>query len=162
MILRKKSWRTGQSRPESKMQVKTRPSPRTFFRPGNFFCHRRAALRLVGGGSAGGSVAETGGLQTPGWQAVSTAQQHAHVSNVIINATCWSFDHDDSNLVSGDGQKMNVDIPSPRRPQGLFLAAALLRLALFYAFPGLPELVAGRVEVSTPVNSFKRCMLCPP
>lgn len=55
---------------------------------------------------------------------------------------------------------MNVDISSLKRPQGLFLTAAILRLVLFYAFPGLPELVAGRVEVSTPVNSFKRCM-CP-
>lgn len=53
---------------------------------------------------------------------------------------------------------MNVETLSLRRPQGLFLTAALLRLVLFYAFPGLPELVAGRVEVSTPVNSFKRCM----
>lgn len=58
---------------------------------------------------------------------------------------------------SGDGSKMNVDIASLKRPQGLFLAAAALRLVLFFAFPGLPELVAGRVEVSTPVNSFKRC-----
>lgn len=55
---------------------------------------------------------------------------------------------------------MNVDISSLKRPQGLFLAAAILRLALFFVFPGLPELVAGRVEVSTPINSFKRCM-CP-
>lgn len=53
---------------------------------------------------------------------------------------------------------MNVDIQSLKRPQGLILAAAALRLALFFVFPGLPELVAGRVEVSTPVNSFKRCM----
>lgn len=52
---------------------------------------------------------------------------------------------------------MNVEISSLKRPQGLFLAAAALRLALFFLFPGLPELVAGRVEVSTPVNSFKRC-----
>lgn len=51
---------------------------------------------------------------------------------------------------------MNVDIASLKRPQGLFLTAAALRLVLFFAFPGLPELVAGRVEVSTPVNSFKR------
>lgn len=60
----------------------------------------------------------------------------------------------------GDGSKMNVDISSLKRPQGLFLSAAILRLALFFVFPGLPELVAGRVEVSTPINSFKRCM-CP-
>ncbi|CAN8101584.1 unnamed protein product [Discula destructiva] len=51
---------------------------------------------------------------------------------------------------------MNADISSLKRPQRLFLAAAVLRLALFFVFPGLPELVAGRVEVSTPINSFKR------
>lgn len=53
---------------------------------------------------------------------------------------------------------MTMEISSLRRPQGLFLTAAILRLALFFVFPGLPEVVAGRVEVSTPVNSFKRCM----
>lgn len=53
---------------------------------------------------------------------------------------------------------MTVEISNLKRPQGLFLVAAVLRLALFFLFPGLPELVAGRVEVSTPVNSFKRCM----
>lgn len=53
---------------------------------------------------------------------------------------------------------MNGSNPSLKRLQGLYLAAAVLRLVLFFAFPGLPELVAGRVEVSTPVTSFKRCM----
>lgn len=40
---------------------------------------------------------------------------------------------------------------------GLYAAAASLRLALFTLFPGLPDLLTGRVEVSTPVTSFKRC-----
>ncbi|KAF2735522.1 PIG-U-domain-containing protein [Polyplosphaeria fusca] len=38
----------------------------------------------------------------------------------------------------------------------LFGAAAAVRLILFTAFPSLPNLLAGRVEVSTPVTSFKR------
>ncbi|KAF2110447.1 CDC91 cell division cycle 91-like protein [Lophiotrema nucula] len=38
----------------------------------------------------------------------------------------------------------------------LFGAAAAVRLLLFTAFPSLPTLLAGRVEVSTPVTSFKR------
>ncbi|KAF1936541.1 PIG-U-domain-containing protein [Clathrospora elynae] len=38
----------------------------------------------------------------------------------------------------------------------LFGAAAAVRLLLFTVFPALPELLAGRVEVSTPVTSFKR------
>lgn len=40
----------------------------------------------------------------------------------------------------------------------LFAAAAAVRLLLFTVFPALPDLLAGRVEVSTPVNGFKRCM----
>ena len=40
----------------------------------------------------------------------------------------------------------------------LFGGAAALRLLLFTVFPGLPNLLAGRVEVSTPVTSFKRRM----
>lgn len=38
----------------------------------------------------------------------------------------------------------------------LFGAAAVTRLLLFTVFPALPTLLAGRVEVSTPVTSFKR------
>jgi phosphatidylinositol glycan class U len=40
----------------------------------------------------------------------------------------------------------------------LFAAAAAVRLLLSAVFPALPELLAGRVEVSTPVTSFTRCM----
>ncbi|KAL8792638.1 MAG: hypothetical protein Q9195_004766 [Heterodermia aff. obscurata] len=43
-----------------------------------------------------------------------------------------------------------------RRKITLFGAAAVLRLILFVAFPSLPKLLAGRVEISTPVTSFKR------
>lgn len=39
---------------------------------------------------------------------------------------------------------------------GLYGAAAALRLALFAFFPTLPDLLTSRVEVSTPVTSFKR------
>lgn len=39
----------------------------------------------------------------------------------------------------------------------LSAVAAVLRILLVLAFPGLPDLLTGRVEVSTPVNSFKRC-----
>jgi hypothetical protein len=44
-----------------------------------------------------------------------------------------------------------------RRRVGLFCAAALLRCLLFVVFPSLSDLLAGRVELSTPVTSFKRC-----
>jgi len=40
---------------------------------------------------------------------------------------------------------------------GVYAAAAALRLALFVLFPSLPDLFTGRVEISTPVTSFKRC-----
>ncbi|KAI1802865.1 PIG-U-domain-containing protein [Daldinia bambusicola] len=39
---------------------------------------------------------------------------------------------------------------------GLYAAAALLRLILFAVFPELPDLLTARVEISTPVTSFKR------
>ncbi|PHH75587.1 hypothetical protein CDD82_4382 [Ophiocordyceps australis] len=39
---------------------------------------------------------------------------------------------------------------------GVYVGAALLRLVLTLAFPGLPNLLTGRVEISTPVTSFKR------
>ncbi|KAH8594591.1 GPI transamidase-like protein component PIG-U [Bisporella sp. PMI_857] len=47
---------------------------------------------------------------------------------------------------------MSID----RRKATLFGAAAAVRLLLFTSFPTLPDLLTGRVEVSTPVTSFKR------
>jgi phosphatidylinositol glycan class U len=47
---------------------------------------------------------------------------------------------------------MDID----RRKATLFGAAAAVRLLLFTSFPSLPNLLTGRVEVSTPVTSFKR------
>ncbi|OJJ44606.1 hypothetical protein ASPZODRAFT_160692 [Penicilliopsis zonata CBS 506.65] len=47
-------------------------------------------------------------------------------------------------------------MPVDRRKTAVFSAAVLLRLLLFFVFPSLPDLLTGRVEVSTPVNSFKR------
>ncbi|KAL9138156.1 MAG: hypothetical protein Q9175_000627 [Cornicularia normoerica] len=43
-----------------------------------------------------------------------------------------------------------------RRKAILFTSAAALRFVLFFAFPSLPVLLTGRVEISTPVTSFKR------
>ncbi|OQE39215.1 hypothetical protein PENCOP_c007G01227 [Penicillium coprophilum] len=43
-----------------------------------------------------------------------------------------------------------------RRKIAVFGAAFVLRLLLACLFPSLPDLLTGRVEVSTPVNSFKR------
>lgn len=39
----------------------------------------------------------------------------------------------------------------------LWAAAIVVRSLPAIAFPTIPELLARRVEVSTPVNSFKRC-----
>ncbi len=44
-----------------------------------------------------------------------------------------------------------------RKTVVVFAAAAAVRLLLFTAFPGLPATLTGRVEISTPVTSFKRC-----
>ena len=48
-----------------------------------------------------------------------------------------------------------------RRKPLLFGAAAGLRLFILICFPSLPTLLTGRVEISTPVTSFKRrtCVL---
>ncbi|EPQ62783.1 GPI transamidase subunit [Blumeria graminis f. sp. tritici 96224] len=43
-----------------------------------------------------------------------------------------------------------------RKKVALFSAAAAIRLILFTAFDGLPDLLSARVEISTPVTSFKR------
>ncbi|KAL8314967.1 hypothetical protein RB597_006893 [Gaeumannomyces tritici] len=51
---------------------------------------------------------------------------------------------------------MNGGIMTPGSTAGLYAAAAALRFALFALFPGLPDLLTGRVEISTPVSSFKR------
>lgn len=45
-----------------------------------------------------------------------------------------------------------------RRKVAVFGAAFVFRLLLVCLFPSLPDLLTGRVEVSTPVNSFKRRM----
>lgn len=44
-----------------------------------------------------------------------------------------------------------------RRKFCVFGAAVALRVLLVALFPGLPDLLTGRVEVSTPDSSFKRC-----
>ena len=41
----------------------------------------------------------------------------------------------------------------------LYGVAAALRLILSVGFPSLPDFLAGRVEISTPVTGFKRCTL---
>ena len=43
-----------------------------------------------------------------------------------------------------------------RRKVVLFVSAATLRFLLFFAFPSLPTVLTSRVEISTPVTSFKR------
>lgn len=88
----------------------------------------------------------------PAWQSSGPTAQPDSIDGT--SPDCNPHPH----LSHGDGPEMNGSNPSLKRLQGLYLAAAVLRLVLFFAFPGLPELVAGRVEVSTPVTSFKRCM----
>ncbi|RDW93896.1 GPI-anchor transamidase subunit GAB1 [Aspergillus mulundensis] len=47
-------------------------------------------------------------------------------------------------------------MPIDRRKAAVFGGALALRLLLLLLFPSLPDLLTGRVEVSTPVTSFKR------
>jgi len=50
-------------------------------------------------------------------------------------------------------EPMNID----KQKALLFGSAAAVRLLLFAVFPSLPTLLTSRVEISTPVTSFKRC-----
>lgn len=43
-----------------------------------------------------------------------------------------------------------------RRKAVVLASAAAFRLMLYFCFPALPDLLVGRVEISTPVTSFKR------
>lgn len=45
---------------------------------------------------------------------------------------------------------------TPGQTAGLYAGAAVLRLAIATLLPALPDLLTGRVEISTPVTSFKR------
>ncbi|KAI9831102.1 MAG: hypothetical protein M1819_005190 [Sarea resinae] len=47
-------------------------------------------------------------------------------------------------------------MPIDRHKAALYGSAIAVRLFLFIAFPSLPDLLTGRVEISTPVTSFKR------
>jgi len=52
-------------------------------------------------------------------------------------------------------------MPVDRRKVALYVFAANVRLVLFVVFPGIPDLLTRQVEVSTPLNSFKRRMPYP-
>lgn len=51
---------------------------------------------------------------------------------------------------------MNPYSTGSHQKAGLFLSGAAVRLTLFLLFPSLPDLLTGRIEISTPVSSFKR------
>lgn len=48
-------------------------------------------------------------------------------------------------------------LPSSKHQLLLYASSAILRLSLAFAFPKLPQFLSSRVEVATPVTSFKRC-----
>ena len=52
-------------------------------------------------------------------------------------------------------------MPVDRRKVALYAFAANVRLVLFVIFPAIPDLLTRQVEVSTPLNSFKRRMPYP-
>jgi GPI-anchor transamidase subunit U len=52
---------------------------------------------------------------------------------------------------------MKLIMPIDRRKAAVVATAVVLRVVVFVIFPGLPDLLTGQVEVSTPVSSFKRC-----
>lgn len=58
------------------------------------------------------------------------------------------------------GSAFDSTMPVDRRKAAVYVAALALRLLLSLAFPSLPDLLTSRVEVSTPVSSFKRRTWC--
>jgi hypothetical protein len=81
-------------------------------------------------------------------------RQVAFVSKLLLNS---SSKQSSSRRHLGHGEKGYMSSPmTQQRKIGVYAGAALLRLVLFVAFPSLPDLLTGRVEISTPVTSFKR------
>jgi hypothetical protein len=95
----------------------------------------------------------------PGWVVALSAsnrgkRQVAFVSKLLLNP---SSQQSSSRQHLGHGEKGSMSSPmTQQRKIGVYAGAALLRLVLFVAFPSLPDLLTGRVEISTPVTSFKR------
>jgi hypothetical protein len=97
------------------------------------------------------------------------------VDTGLLEWTLPTIRHDTTPTLSTPG--LHLESPSPRfhvpamahgamdakvtsgRTAGLYAGAAVLRLAIFTLLPALPDLLTGRVEISTPVTSFKRCKL---
>lgn len=89
-------------------------------------------------------VIEGGQLaRAPGWTGPS----------LRLRGTTLTLLHTPLHITTALQLNMAVD----RRMVGVFGVAFVLRLLLICLFPALPDLLTGRVEVSTPVNSFKRC-----
>lgn len=49
-----------------------------------------------------------------------------------------------------------IGMPLTSKATAVITAAALLRLAVFFFFPQIPDFLTGQVEVSTPISSYKR------
>ena len=80
-----------------------------------------------------------------------------HIRNVfriVLTSSVGSKSNRSASWVAAPGSYniMSID----RRKALLYGSAATLRLLLFLGFPSLAELLTGRVEISTPVTSFKR------
>ena len=73
--------------------------------------------------------------------------------NIWLETASNDFDYQLSTFFNMTGLKID------RSTVVLFASAAAVRLLLFTAFPGLPATLTGRLEISTPVTSFKRCEL---
>lgn len=59
-------------------------------------------------------------------------------------------------LCLGSLWRNKATMPVGRQKLAVFIGAVALRLLLIVTFPSLPDLLTSRVEVSTPISSFKR------
>lgn len=84
-------------------------------------------------------------------------QEHRSHQRDAVGNTGFNIRSSNGSTFLYNGLLMKGETMALGRYAGLFAAAAAIRLFLFVLFPGLPDLLTGRVEISTPVTSFKRC-----
>jgi hypothetical protein len=82
----------------------------------------------------------------------SILRSHQHLSRLSKKGWTLATLHDGTTTYISNTAIMSLET----RKITLFGAAVGLRLLLATIFPGLPDLLTGRVEVSPPVSSFKR------
>ncbi|KAF7559382.1 hypothetical protein G7046_g4783 [Stylonectria norvegica] len=106
------------------------------------------------------------GLHRPALPAVNSSARLRSFSGPVVGsprgpaakreAAKWPRNLNSTNSIATGFEHAMSNTMTLRGKASVYAGAVLLRLALFLVFPGLPDLLTGRVEISTPVTSFKR------